>query len=159
VGLVVAVPLVTFKHLRQGTRKRAPEQVALGGYVRQVVPPDAPLCAFEPAWGLAGGRLPPRLPGAPLVVDSYALMLRDALDSGERFPSTDAAFHASASQQDIRPLLERCRFVVLGWRGAWQLSAESQRWFQERFVRRYPAPGQAGLDLWERRDAEARESP
>lgn len=154
--LAVTVPLAPAKYLRRGARQRAPDLVALGRYLRQSVPADAPLCSFEPAWGLTGGRLPPRLPGAPLVVDSYALMLQDALDSGEHFPSTGAAFLASASQNDIRPLLERCRFVVLGWRGAWQLSEESQQWFRERFVRRFPAEGQGGPDVWERLDAGAR---
>jgi hypothetical protein len=148
--VVVAMSLVTAKRLRQSARWRAPELVELGRYIRQAVPAEAPLCSFEPAWGLTGGRLPPAKPGVPLLVDSYALMLQDALDSGERFPSTAAAFHAPASQQDIRPLLEGCRFVVMGWRGAWQLSAESRQWFQARFVRRFPAEGQAGVDLWER---------
>jgi hypothetical protein len=148
--VVVAVPLVSAKRLRQSSRWRAPELVELGRYIRAAVPAEAPLCSFEPAWGLTGGRLPPVKPGAPLMVDSYALMLQDALDSGERFPSTEAAFHAPASQQDIRPLLEGCHFVVMGWRGAWQLTEESRQWFQSRFVRRFPAEGQTGVDLWER---------
>lgn len=157
--LAVAVLLAPARHLREGLRQRAPDLPALGRYLRQSVPADAPVCAFEPAWGLTGGRLPPRLPGAPLVVDSYALMLQDALDSGEHFASTQAAFSASASQHDIRPLLERCRYVVLGWRGAWQLSADSQQWFREHFVRRFPAEGQGGPDVWERLDAGARAGP
>lgn len=148
--VVVAVPAVTAKRLRQSTRWRAPELVELGRYIRRAVPAEAPLCSFEPAWGLTGGRLPPARPGVPLLVDSYALMLQDALDSGERFPSTAAAFQAPASQQDIRPLLEGCRFVVMGGRGAWQLSEESRQWFESRFVRRFPAEGQPGVDLWER---------
>jgi Glycosyltransferase family 87 len=155
----VPVPLAPARHLREGLRARAPDLPALGRYLRDSVPADAPVCAFEPAWGLTGGRLPPRLPGVPLVVDSYALMLQDALDSGERFASTHAAFSASASQRDILPVLERCRYVVLGWRGAWQLSGESQRWFRARFVRRFPAEGQGGPDVWERRDAGARAAP
>lgn len=157
--LAVAVPLAPVKHLREGNRARAPDLPALGRYLRESVPADAPVCAFEPAWGLTGGRLPPRLPGVPVVVDSYALMLQDALDSGEHFASTHAAFSASASQRDILPVLERCRYVVLGWRGAWQLSGESQQWFRERFVRRFPAEGLGGPDVWERRDAGARAAP
>lgn len=157
--LAVAVPLVSARHLREGLRARAPDLPALGRYLRQSVPADAPVCAFEPAWGLTGGRLPPRLPGAPLVVDSYALMLQDALASGEPFASTQAAFYSSASQRGILPLLERCHYVVLGWRGAWQLSARSQQWLRERFVRRFPEAGQGGPDVWERRDARARGGP
>jgi hypothetical protein len=157
--LGLAVPLSTAKRLRESARWRAPDLVELGRYIRQSVPAHASLCAFEPAWGLTGGRLPPRLPGAPLVVDAYALMLQDTLDSGEHFASTDAAFHARASQQDIRPLLERCHFVVRGWRGSWQLSDESERWFEEHFVRRFPALGQAGVDVWERLESGARERP
>ncbi|MCY1081662.1 ArnT family glycosyltransferase [Archangium lansingense] len=157
--LVVAVPLAPARHLRESARHRAPDLPALGKYLRQSVPADASVCAFEPAWGLTGGRLPPRIPGAPLVVDSYALMLQDALDSGEHFASTQAAFLASTSQHDILSLLQRCRYVVLGWRGAWQLTAESQQWFREHFVRRFPAEGLGGPDLWERLDAGARTSP
>jgi glycosyl transferase family 87 len=157
--LAVAVPLVSARHLREGLRARAPDLPALGSYLRQSVPADAPVCSFEPAWGLTGGRLPPRLPGVPVVVDAYALMLQDALGSGEHFASTQAAFSASASQRGILLVLERCRYVVLGWRGAWQLSGESQQWFRERFVRRFPAEGQGGPDVWERRDAGVRASP
>ncbi len=151
--LAVAVLIPPWTHLREALRWRAPELVALGKYIRQAVPPDAPVCAFEPAWALSGGRLPPETPGAPLVVDTYALMLEGAVASGERFAHTVEAFNSPASQDAMREKLARCRFVVYGWRGAWQLTDESERWFHSRFVRRFPVPGQVGVDLWEQRPA------
>jgi hypothetical protein len=40
--------------------------------------------------------------------------------------------------------------VVLGWRGAWQLSPDTRQWFESRFTRRLPRAGEPGMDLWER---------
>lgn len=148
-GLCVAVLLPTLRPLSQGWRMRAPEQVALGRYIRQAVPPEAPLFTFEPAWALTGGRLPPVIAGAPLVVDSYALMLQGAMASGQRFPHSTNAFQTPGSQQALRELLVRSRFVVVGWRGDWQLSESSKQWFRARFIRRFPPEGEGGLDLWE----------
>jgi hypothetical protein len=146
-GLAVLLP--TLHSLRGGLFLKAPEQVALGRYIREKVPPDAPLFAFEPAWGLAAGRLPPVIPGAPLVVDSYALMLQSGMAAGQRREHAEETFHTSASQQAIRELLARSRFVVLGWRGERQLSEESRQWFRAHFVRRFPEEGKEGPDLWE----------
>ncbi len=81
---------------------RAPEQAELGRYIRQSVPPEAPLFALEPGWGLAGGRLPRSVPGAPLVVDSYALMPRGGMASGQRLAHVTEAFQTPGSQQALR---------------------------------------------------------
>ncbi len=149
--LGMAVLLPTVRTLLHGFRMRAPEQAALGRYIRRAVPPEAPLFAFEPGWGLTGGRLPPAVPGAPLVVDSYALMLQGGMASGQRFSHVTEAFQTPGTQQALRELLSRSRFVVLGWRGDWQLSEESKQWFRSRFVRRFPVEGEGGPDLWEQR--------
>jgi hypothetical protein len=146
-GLAVLPP--TLRPLLHGFRMRTPEQAALGRHIRQSVPPEAPLFAFEPAWGLAGGRLPPVISGAPLVVDSYALMLQGGMASGQRLTHATEAFQTPGSQQALRELLSRSRFVVLGWRGDWQLSEDSKQWFRSRFVRRFPREGEGGIDLWE----------
>ncbi|WP_224244981.1 glycosyltransferase family 39 protein [Hyalangium gracile] len=147
--LCVAVVTPTVSFLRGGLRMKERETVLLGKYIRQSVPRGASLFAFEPAWGLAGGLLPPSIPDAPLVVDSYALMLRGAMSTGREFTQTAEAFRTPASQQAIRELLERSRFVVLGWRGDWQLTEESKQWFRSRFTRRFPPEGHGGPDLWE----------
>lgn len=147
--LMVAVLIPPWKHLRESTRWRAPEVVALAKYIRQSIPPEATLCAFEPAWALAGGRLPAETPGAPLVVDSYALMLESAVASGERFANAGEAFKSPESQGAMVEKLARCRFVIYGSRGAWQLTPDSQEWFHSLFVRRFPVPGEVGVDVWE----------
>jgi hypothetical protein len=147
--LAVTVVRPTWPWTREGLHLKAPEQVALGRCIRQAVPPDAPLFAFEPAWAIAGGRLPPIIPEAPLIVDSYALMLKGAMSSRQHFADALAAFQSPAAQQSIRELLARSRFVVLGGRGQWQLSEETRQWFHARFTRRFPPEGQGGLDLWE----------
>ncbi|WP_224362828.1 glycosyltransferase family 39 protein [Hyalangium versicolor] len=148
-ALCVAVVLPTVRFIRGGLRLKERSLPVLGQYIRQSVPPGAQLFAFEPAWGIVGGRLPTAIAGAPLVVDSYALMLRGALATGQPFGQTVDALRTPAAQQAIREVLERSRFVVMGWRGDWQLSEESKQWFRARFTRRFPAPGQGGPDLWE----------
>jgi hypothetical protein len=147
--LCVAVVLPTVQFLRAGLKLKAPEQVALGRYIRQSVPEDETLFAFEPAWGILGGHLPPVIPDAPLVVDSYALMLRMAMATGQEFNQAAEALQSPAAQQAIRELLARSRFEVLGWRGEWQLSKDSKRWFHAHFTRRYPPQGRGGPDVWE----------
>jgi hypothetical protein len=148
---VLAVTLGARETLEQLPGQWAPGQWALGRYIRERVPAEAPLCAFEPAWALLGGRLPATFQGSPqVVVDTYALMLRDAMASGAHFESTGEALGTPAAQRDIRRWLEQCRFVVLGGRGSWQLTEESHRWFESRFVRRFPEEGQPGVDVWER---------
>jgi 4-amino-4-deoxy-L-arabinose transferase-like glycosyltransferase len=147
--LYLAVLLPPLQALRGALGLKAPDQLALGRYIREAVPPDAPLFAFEPGWALIAGRLPPVIPEAPLVVDSYAAMLHSGMLSGERLSHATEAFHTPAAQRTLRELLARCRFVVLGWRGERQLSEESRQWFRAHFTRRFPPKGQPGSDLWE----------
>ncbi|MFL5348976.1 MAG: glycosyltransferase family 39 protein [Hyalangium sp.] len=147
--LAVAVVLPTVEYLRGGLRLKAPEQVAMGRYIREAVPRSKQLFAFEPHLGLAAGRLPPVIPGAPLVVDPYAVMVREGLMSGAAFTQTQEVFRTEASQKTLRELLAKCDFVVVGWRGEMQLSDESKQWLHAHFVRRYPAVGEVGPDLWE----------
>lgn len=147
--MYLAVLLPPLEALRGGLTLRAPEQLALGHYIRETVPPSEPLFAFEPAWALTAGRLPPVIPEAPLMVDSYAAMLHSGMISGERLRHATETFHTPDAQRGIRELLARSRFVVLGWRGARQLSDESRQWFHAHFTRRFPPSGHLGPDLWE----------
>jgi len=124
--------------------------VTLGRYLRQSIPNNSCVIAFEPAWGIAGDLLPSRIPGQPLAVDPYAMMLLDAYRSGERFADTGGAFQSPSSQRQIQRLLDACRFVVMGGRGRWQLSRETQQWLAAHFVQRFPSGVDQDLDVWER---------
>ncbi|RKH51545.1 glycosyltransferase family 39 protein [Corallococcus llansteffanensis] len=150
-GLVVLAPLHSVRETLRGAEIRPPEQVLQARYVREQVSPDAVLCGFEPGWGLLAGRLPPVLPGQPVVVDPYALMLQDALLSGARFEDAAAAFAAPDSQRRMLALLERCDFALLGFRGEWQLSADSRRWFKATYTRAV-SPESPAVELWRRHE-------
>ncbi|HYV43405.1 MAG TPA: hypothetical protein VFA20_01040, partial [Myxococcaceae bacterium] len=147
---ILAIAIAAFPSLRRSilnSRARAPELLELGDRLRSTIPPDACLFAFEPAWGMAGGFLPPHgIPGGPVIVDPYAAMLRDATAGGVRYPHAAAAFRSDASQAAARAMLERCRFAVLGWRGHWQLTEATQSWFRERYV---PHTSTEHYDVWE----------
>jgi hypothetical protein len=147
--LFVAVVVPTVPYLSGGLRLKAPEQLVIGRFIRQGIPKGATVFSFEPAWGLSGGLLPPSIPDAPLVVDPYAFMLRSAMASGRSFSAAKEAFRAPSAQQAIRELLSRTRFVVVGWRGDWQLSEVTREWLHEHFTKRFPLKGQQGPDVWE----------
>jgi len=151
---LLAVALAAFPSLRRSilnSRARAPELLELGDRLRRTVPPGACLFAFEPAWGMAGGFLPPHgIPGAPVIVDPYAAMLRDPTAGGVRYPHVNAAFQSEASQASARAVLERCRFAVLGWRGHWQLSETTQAWLNEHSAPLGPETSTEHYDVWER---------
>ncbi|NPC85562.1 hypothetical protein HPC49_46155 [Pyxidicoccus fallax] len=70
-----------------------------------------------------------------MLVDSYGLMLHDALEGPERFTHAGAAFESEQSQHTMRSMLERCDFLAVEGRGEGQLSASSERWVQEHFAR------------------------
>lgn len=148
-GLLAFAPIPSARRVVLASRRSAPDQLALARALRTRVAPADCLFTFEPAWGLSGGRLPPVEKG-PVAVDSYARMLLGATAQGRRYPDVNAAFQAEEGQREMRSLLEGCRFVVLGWRGRFQLSSESQRWLEQHFARRHPADGEDGIDLWER---------
>ncbi len=150
----LAALALAFPSVRRAARiggARAPNQSALSEALRRLAPEPACVFAFAPSWTLLGGRLPPHAPGVPVVVDSYATMLLGAVKGGARFADASAAFQSPASQVQVRAVLESCRFVVFGGRGAAQLSAESKAWFDAQFVKRYPPEGEPGIDLFERR--------
>ncbi len=129
--------------------KCSPELVALGSFVRSAIPSSSRVLSFEPAWLIAGGRLPDRVDGR-LIVDSYGAMLMAATSDGRRFSSATRAFADPASQLEISAALRASRFVILGDRGHWQLSEATQQWVRSQFLPRFPPPGQDGIDVWER---------
>jgi hypothetical protein len=147
--LVSALAFPSLRRCVLDSRGRSPELLALARAVRAQVPPDACLFAFEPAWGIAGGRLPCHDAGAPVLVDTYGAMLLEAVRGGARYPDAGAGFQSPAAQTSVRARLAASRFVVMGWRGNWQLTGEARVWFEAHFTPRQ-APGADGLDLWER---------
>lgn len=102
-----------------------------------------PFFAFDPTWSLAAHQLPPT--NRPVIVDSYAVMLMQA----GRFPDTTSAFQARVPQPAIRARLAASDYVLLGWRGAWQLNESERAWFASHFECTNPAAGE--LCLWKRR--------
>lgn len=98
---------------------------------------------FEPGWSLAAGRLPPRVGGA-LVIDNYGQQLLSAVSRGQRFPDAASAF---AVGHEPLPVLEQCRYVVLGARGDRQLSAE----LRARFEATHEALRLGELEVWQLR--------
>ena len=148
--LLAAVPAWGTRRAILTGRQRSPELAALGVFVQAQIPADACLLSFEPAWSAAGGRLPDNGPQLPRIVDSYATILLDALRASHRFADTGEAFRDPSSQLTIRRALEQCRFAIVGGRGYWEMSPQTQQWFRTRFVRRFPPPGVEGIDVWER---------
>ncbi len=134
-ALLLAFPSVRFSIL-DGRKRSSP---AIAEAIRREVPADQCVYAFEPADALAGGRMVSAMP------DPYGAMLLDAVRTGDRFADATAAFASPASQVQIREQLSRCRYAVPGWRGGWQLSEDSRRWFSERFAR------VEGTELWKAR--------
>jgi 4-amino-4-deoxy-L-arabinose transferase-like glycosyltransferase len=118
----------------------------LSAYARSQLPADACVFGFEPAWALATGRLPYHQRGLAPLVDPYASML---MAVGTKVSSVDAAFETEAARAPVAKHLAECSYVVLGWRGEWQLGGAGRAQFYERFDR-LPLE-QTGLDLWRRR--------
>ena len=103
---------------------------------------DKELCAFESFELLLANRLPPTTP--PVLVDSYGQMLRDGLRDGARYESSYALFSSEAAQLTIRKQLAACPALRMGWRGDWQLNAESKALLEAQFT-------PLGEGLWERK--------
>ncbi|HEV2718539.1 MAG TPA: hypothetical protein VG323_00860 [Thermoanaerobaculia bacterium] len=143
-GAIAVTLLLATPSLRQcilASRGRAPELPAVAAMIRELVPPNAPLFTFEPQWALAAGRL-------PMIADTYGTMLLDATRGGAKFPDTATAFQSPGPQTQVRARLAASRFAILGWRGKWQMNAESRAWFASQFVCDTPAAGD--LCLWEK---------
>ncbi|HKS24076.1 MAG TPA: glycosyltransferase 87 family protein [Thermoanaerobaculia bacterium] len=139
VALLLAIPSAWQSLI--ASRGGPTELPAIGAIVRDSVPASDCVVTFEPQWSLAAGRL-------PVVVDSYGTMLLDAVRGGVKFPDTATAFQSPRAQPLARNRLARCHFAILGWRGNWQMNAESRAWFTSQFVCDTPSAGD--LCLWER---------
>lgn len=107
-----------------------------------------PAFAFDPTWSLAMHRLPPHGDGAPVIVDSYGAMLREAVRNG-RYRDTTSAFQSPALQRAMLARLASSNYVLLGWRGPWQMNAANRAWFASHFECTTPEAGE--LCVWKRR--------
>ncbi|HUP85098.1 MAG TPA: hypothetical protein VM143_05460 [Acidimicrobiales bacterium] len=145
---LAATPVIPFRQSMKSIPPRTHELHALADLIARDVPPGACLFAFEPAWGVASGRLPPA--GFPPSADPYASMLLPTSRPDLEFEGVGPAFEVPSSQVGMRRLLEHCDWVVYGGRGPAQLSAASEAWFQAAYERVAVVPGPAGLDLWHR---------
>lgn len=61
---------------------------------------------LEPADALVAGALPSTEGAGPIIVDSYATLLMDALSTGARYPTAGQAFSSDASQMRVRARLD-----------------------------------------------------
>ncbi|HYR28176.1 MAG TPA: glycosyltransferase family 39 protein, partial [Thermoanaerobaculia bacterium] len=119
--VAIAVDYGTIRGMARGMRGRSPELMTAAHVIEQNVPKGARFFAFDPSWSLITSRLPDCCDGAPPVVDSYGLMLLNAVQGGRTFPDTGQAFRGGAPQPEMRARLGASEFVLLGGRGQWQL--------------------------------------
>lgn len=146
---LAATPIIPLRQSIQAGRPRTHELHALADLVAREVPPDDCLFAFEPAWALASGRLPPA-GDRPAIADPYGSMLLPTSSPDLDFEGIGPAFEVPSSQLAVRRLLEDCDWVIYGGRGPAQLSEVSEAWFEANYERAAVVPGPAGLDLWRR---------
>lgn len=122
VSLLVGVPgFLWVLDRRRDVDDGQPKRVAL---VRGL--PAGPVCAFEPHELVMADRWPPVLAGTKTLIDAYGQMLLDATRDGARYRSATEAFASEAAQRTAREQLAACPRWLLGWRGRWQLNAQSR---------------------------------
>jgi Dolichyl-phosphate-mannose-protein mannosyltransferase len=148
--LMVGVLLLTAVSLRRSileTRTRNDDLSAVAADITTSVPNGECVISFEPAWLLAADRLPPT--NNLFSADPYAAQLMLVLrQPGAADPaSTVTAFAEQPLDGGVLDALGACRFLVMGPRAQWQLSAEQLAWVAEHY-RRLPQTGP--IDLWER---------
>jgi hypothetical protein len=146
IALLAATFAVPLRHSLARAGERGDLFVRVGERVR-ALPAGACYIAFEPAWALAGDRLPSVRPGQPSVVDVYATMLMAAHGHGRDHRVAGDALRSRAAQEHIRALLAGCEYLSLGDRGARQLTVSSARWIAQTWER-LPSIGDTGVDLW-----------
>jgi hypothetical protein len=133
------------------TTSRSADLAAIAGDISRSVPASDCVIAFEPQWLLGADRLPTTGGGTTVSVDPYAAHLasvQQRTDPGS--PSTATAFADQPVDDGILESLSGCRYLLLGWRGHWQLNAEQQAWVAAHY-RELPHTGP--VDLWERQDS------
>ena len=130
-GLIVLLDAATIAEQLRSSRARDPLMRRGALQIPRFVPADASFFAFDPSYALAGGRLPPA--EAPIIVDSYGAMLLDATRK-TRPSSMDAAFQQSGDLGNVQRRLSASQYVLLGWRGVWQLNQTGRESFAQNFL-------------------------
>ncbi len=137
--ILFVVPSTRFAVLSTRDHDDKPAQFAV--FARREISAQSCLFSFEPAWALAAGRLPFHTPEQNPVVDPYASMLLQATQGGRRFTDAAAAFESGSAREAGLPLMNSCPYLVLGWRGRWQLGASGTAHFTQI---------NSELDVWQR---------
>src|SRR5262249_43533890 len=148
-AVLAAVPCLGARRAILTGVRRSPDLVAVGQFIRASVPASARIVSFEPAWVVAGGRLPDTAEGET-VVDSYWTMLIDDASTASCFTRPTESFRYEASRRRMLEALDASRFAIVGDRGYWEMSPPTPQWFRTSFVRRFPPAGIEGIDVWER---------
>jgi hypothetical protein len=141
--LVLAVLLVLgYPRLRRQylTTKAALEQikpayVEIVAHIRQHLPPDAPILAFETNYTFLASHPPAGAREGSFFIDSYGEMLyrslgipemsmKDAFPTwlGQERAGSRAVFHRQPAQMEVRRVFERAPYVVLDGRALKQLT-------------------------------------
>ena len=150
VVLALVVTTVSVRRSIVETTSRTAELAAIAGDISRSVPASECVIAFEPQWLLSADRLPITGPGATVSVDPYAAhlaLVEQHTTLGSL--STGNAFADQPTDDGVLESLSACRYLLLGWRGHWQLNAEQLAWVAARY-RQLPHTGP--VDLWERQD-------
>ena len=146
---VVLALLVTTVSIRRSiveSTSRSADLDAIASDISRSVPESDCVIAFEPQWLLSADRLPTTSHGAIVSVDPYAAhlaLVEQHTDLGSL--STANAFAYQPADDGILESLSACRYLLLGWRGHWQLSGEQQAWVAAHY-RQLPQTGP--VDLW-----------
>jgi hypothetical protein len=118
----------------------------VGARVR-ALPAGACYFGFEPAWALAGDRLPGSDPGRPAVVDVYGTLLLAGRGLGNDRDHAPDELRSRAAQERLRDLVRGCEYLSLGERGELELTPRTRRWIESRWEK-LPAVDATGVDLW-----------
>jgi Glycosyltransferase family 87 len=145
--LIVALDGRSLRQSIRDARARSVEMLTARHDVPEIVPKQASFFSFDPSFSLAAGRLPPHDDGAPVVVDSYGAMLLTAVEGGGRYADTGAAFQSPVPQSAVRARLAVSDYVMLDWRGNWQMNEAERAWFASNF--RCLTPEARDLCIWE----------
>jgi hypothetical protein len=146
VALLATLLAVPLQRSLRSARDRGDLLERVGERVR-AIPAAACYFAFEPAWALAGDRLPSSRPGQPPVVDVYGSMLLAAHGLGREHALAGDALRSRAAQEWVREALDGCEFLSLGERGERQLTPHTRQWIARRWEE-LPAIDDTGVDLW-----------
>jgi hypothetical protein len=128
-------------------RFRAPQQVALGSFVRRGIPRQECMFSLEPGWLIVADRLPDGREG---ILGAWAGFQKPDFLGALASHSLAAELQAARARawDDSRRYLESCRYLVTG---DWPLDQKVKQWLELRWIRRYPPAGKRGLLLFERR--------